>query len=119
MHYVITNPTPGKILGITPGDLRNVSHEEMSKLAVAVARCMAPVAQRLVPTTDAQGQPASKAVMGPNLSALRIHCFAVDEGEKTELDAKSLLEIYADDIKAAKAARSKLAEERRAARRSR
>jgi hypothetical protein len=106
MHFRIENPTPAKKLGLPPGAAKEVSHEEMSKLALAVSRIMAPVAQRLVNVNDEHGQGASKAVMGLSAGP-RVHCFVVDEGKDQEISSKDLLELYAEDIKARKAARAK------------
>lgn len=104
MHYLIKNPCPSQRLHLPPGTAREVSHEEMSKIADVVARALSPVAQRLVNTNDEHGQGASRAETGPS-NGPRVHCYLVDEGKEQELSAKDLLEIYADDIKARAAAK--------------
>ncbi len=105
MHYRIENPTHGTKLSLPPGTAKEVSHEEMTKIADVVARLLAPVAQRLVTYTDASGQPATRGEMGPATNRPRIHCYLVDEGKDQELSSKDLLAVYAEDIKARAAAR--------------
>lgn len=118
MHYRIENPSPSRRLGLHPGTAKEISHEEMAKIADAVAMTMSPVAQTLVNVNDEHGHGASSAVMGPAKNAPRVHCYFVDGDSEQEMTAKALLETYAEDIAKRKAAKKEAHAKRLADKRS-
>lgn len=104
MKFRIENRSARIVIGLKPGQAKEFSAEDMSIMAAPVARAMSPMAQVLVPSTDAAGQPISDPKMRP--ARQNVHCFLIDEdGKDQEMSAQNVLDLFKDAIAADKARR--------------
>lgn len=127
MKFLLKNASARKHMGLIPGQgylpglpAKEVSHEEMIEIAGALSKAMAPVEHYLYPgPVDKDDLTKGTASLGAwRAQDKRIHCICVDDdGKETELSAKDVAELYAEEIAAQHAARVNAKKERDGARR--
>lgn len=115
MKFLLKNDQPRVHMGLLPGQgyipgttAREVSEDEMKKLAASLVKAMVPREHLLISGPQNVNDLSKGTASLPQWrdSAKRIHVFVVDEsGKELELAASDLAALFKDDIDAHRAAR--------------